>query len=197
MRSWIVLSCVLWSFVATAKVEGGRVDGEPLYGELAWSEAGEARKAWLDPKAIVELDATAEGRKAVLAIDRAATSRNVGKARLWRLSTDGGRVLEKLASTAPRGRFHAVHRDAPSTTGRARALTGELLVTVATAQVPTARKLLASKLLEVVKALPAPPGTFRVRPMARVDPIVLASKLEGAPGIVSATPNWWLEVAPR
>ena len=177
MRAWIVLACVLWATAAWAKVEAGRVDGEPLYGEVTWSDGGDARKAWLDPKAIVELDAGDKGRKAVLAIDPKATSRTIGKARLWRLSVDGARVIEKLAATQPAGRFMAVYRDAPSTTGRARALTGELIVTVTSDQVTTARKLFASRLLTLVKPLPAPPGTFRVKPMAKVDPIALSAKL--------------------
>jgi len=177
---------------AEAKV-GASEPVPPLEAKVTWRDGGEPREAWIDPRAIVEFEASEAGEGAVRAADPGATSRRRGRARLWHLGTPRAReVLAQLSKSMPKGCFARVYRDAPSSSSRARALTGELVVTVAP-DVASPRKLLGERLLVVVRSLPATTHTFLVRPPAPVDPLVLAAKLSGARGIVSAVPDWWLE----
>jgi hypothetical protein len=181
---------------ARAKV-GESVPAPRLEARVTWQDGEERREAWIDPRAIVEFDANEAGERAVKALDSLAVGRWSGRARLWRLGRpEAGEALAKLSKSLSRGRFARVFRDAPSSSSRARALTGELVVTVSP-DVTSPRKLLGERLLVVVRSLPATTHTFLVRPQAPVDPLLLASRLSGSPGVVSAVPNWWLEGAAK
>lgn len=196
MRAVIVAIGVLCAGSAWARVGGGEA-GEALTVKLSWNDGGELRDAWLDPRAILEFEADEAGARAVKSIDPAASGTKSGQARVWRLaSMEGREAIARLSKTMPKGRFVPVYRDAPSVGSRARALTGELVVTVSS-DVANPRKMLGERLLLVVRSLPSSPNSFLVRPPAAVDPIKLASRLTGSRGVVSAVPNWWLEGAAK
>lgn len=196
MRWLAAVALVLSASSAQAK---GKGQGDPLLGSITYVDGAQKRRVWLDPRAIAEFAASDGGAAAVKAVDPAATvAKRAGGVRLWLLSADVSAALEQLAARRPGQRFARVYRDAPSTAGRARALTGNLVVTLAPSVSPAAvRKLLASKRLELRRSLPAPPNTALVQPPKGSDPLALAESLAKTRGVVHATADWWLEVAVR
>ncbi len=187
------------SAAAASKPDNGdkNAGATPLYGELSYRDGAENRRVWLDPKAFLEFDGTPAVAQLMRKLDASAKPRAIGKNRLWLLAgIDAATAREVVLRKLPKARLSPVYRDAPATTGRARALTGELIVTVR-GQGPATAQFLAEHGLVLVRTLPPETHAAVVRPKKATDPLALADGLSKVDGVASATAVWWLESAPR
>ena len=193
----LLLVSRLASAAGKPPVDAKGAGATPLFGDLAYLDGAEARHAWLDPKAFIEFDASQNVARLMLKLDASAKPLAVGKNRLWTLAgLDAATVREVLARKLPKTHVAPVYRDAPSTAGRARAMTGEVLVTMR-GQATATPAFLTEYGLILVRTLPPATHAVVVRPKSETDPLALAGRLAKVDGVASVSAVWWLESAAR
>jgi hypothetical protein len=201
MRSlpFFALLALIFAFGAPTQAaqKEPRPGARPLYGELSYRDGREARRVWLDPAALLEFDGSDATAKLLRSLDASAVPTAYGRHRLWQLKgIDAGTALRAVEAKRPGVRLAPVYRDAPSSAGRARALTGELLLSARLGAAERARLLEKHALLQV-RSLPAPTHALVVRPRGRADPLKLAETISTEPGVRQASAVWWLESKAR
>lgn len=159
-----------------------------------WADARTSREAWLDVQALAEIEPSAEGARALRALDAAATfeaaSPRVG---LWQLSTfEAAQVLARLEAKLP-GHFAPVFHDDNSTASKLRVPAGGVLVWLeATADVARFVERHGLRLkLNLGK------GTLLVASAPGVASLALTAELRADLAVKTVMPNWWLKAHKR
>ncbi|GAB4125367.1 MAG: hypothetical protein Fur0040_07620 [Sideroxydans sp.] len=169
-----------------------------------WYDGQTARTVWLNPQLLAEFGGgTPATAAAVKAADAGAslveeTRPQVRGLRLWRLQSPALPTVRSLTTNAPAGRYSPVFHDSASSQGSMRALPGNIIVTLNPAwDDAQAQQWIAAHQLEVVKKLPFGRHIYVFKTAPGLAALETANALYRSGEVVSATPDWWQEVATR
>ena len=118
--------------------------------------------------------------------------------RLWRLNNNGNATVRSLTVTYPRGTYSPVLHDSSSASGRMRALPGNIIVYFNPLwDAATVNNWIAARKLEVVRKLEIGANVYVIKTAPGLDALDIANSLYLSGEVVSASPNWWEEMATR
>ena len=160
----------------------------------SWNDSRGPREAWLDLRAIAEIDPSFEGAQALHALDVAALEQpGSPRVRLWSLSlSNAAAVLAALEAKLP-GHFAPVFHDEQSAASKLRVPAGGVLVWLT----PTAdvARLIARHRLVVRQRFGN--ATLLVEAAPGAVSLALTSALISDPDVKTAMPNWWFRAHRR
>lgn len=177
--------------------------GMTLSQSYTWYDGQTARTVWLNPQLLAEFGSATTAAPGAVA--KAAGASLVEEARpdvhglrLWRVQSSPAAVARSLAVSAPDARFSPVFHDSANSQGSMRALPGNIIVTLNPAWSETqAQQWIAAHQLEVVKKLPFGRHIYVFKTAPGLAALEMANALYRSGEVVSATPDWWEEVAKR
>lgn len=173
-----------------------------LQQSYTWHDGDKTRTVWLNPRLIAEFDLNQKNRSAVMAAYASAEevpSRH-GSIRIWKLTNTVTvkAAIKTLKSSSANGKYSPILHDSPSSSGRMRALPGNIIVHL---DPSWGQDLIESWLrqnnLEVVRKLNIGPNIFVIKTDPGIAALDTANKLYDAGIVVAAYPDWWKEVGTR
>jgi hypothetical protein len=168
-----------------------------------WYDGQRERQIWLNPGIVAEFHAN-KGNAAQSTVKRvyadAVPISTHGTVRLWRLGSgvDSNTAVRALRSANQLGNFSPVLHDGPTTTGRMRALPGNIIVYLDPAWDGAAVNAWVSKhQLEIIKKLEIGPNIYLIKTGPGLDALNTANALYKSREVVAAFPDWWKQVTTR
>jgi len=167
-----------------------------------WYDGAQKRTIWLNPQLIAEFDSNAGNRSVLKAAYSSAEEVPFkhGSIRIWKLTNivTAKAAIKSLKSSPTNGKYSPVLHDAPSSSGRKRALPGNIIVHLDSSW---GQDLIDGWLnqnnLEVVKKLNIGPNIFVIKTDSGLAALELANRLHDAGEVVAAYPDWWKEVVAK
>ena len=174
----------------------------PLSQSYTWYDGNRAQQVWLNPNLLAEFNPSARGESAVKSVSPGAapltTKRARTRVRLWQLNNNGNATVRSLTVTYPRGAYSPVFHDSSSASGRMRALPGNVIVYLNPLwDAATVNNWIAAHKLEVVRKLEIGVNVYVIKTAPGLDALDIANSLYLSGEVVSASPNWWEEMATR
>lgn len=166
----------------------------------AWHDGEREQAVWLNPALIAEFGVQSENESGVKRAHPAAQAEpgSRGIARVWRVSGDGEQVMRQARAANPAGKYSPVFSDGADSSGRKRALPGGVIVTFkpdwAEARVIA---WAAAQGLTVESKLGIGPNVYVLKTDAGLAALATANRIRQGGEVVSAQPNWWVEVTTR
>lgn len=169
-----------------------------------WYDGQHERQIWLNPGLVAEFHA-GKGNAAKSAVksvypDAVQVPIRHGAVRLWRLGSgvDSDTAVRALSSANQTGNYSPVLHDGPTTTGRMRALPGNVIVYLNPAWDSEAVNAWVSQhQLEIVKKLEIGPNIYIIKTGPGLEALNTANALYKSGEVVAAFPDWWEEVTTR
>lgn len=166
-----------------------------------WYNGSRAKTIWLNPDLIAEFNGNVK-QQANNALANSATPVPGKRAsiRLWRLKQGktSKQQMKQLQNNLPNAKVSPVLHDGPSSSGRKRALPGNIIVHLDpgwnSQQVKT---WLQSNKLEVVKRLNIGPNIYVIKTGPGLEALEKANAIYQSGEVVAAYPDWWQEVVKR
>lgn len=169
-----------------------------------WYDGQQERKIWLDPGLVAEFHVGKgnAARSAVKSVypDAVPVPMRQGAVRLWRLGSgmDSNTAVRALGSANQTGNYSPVLHDGPTTTGRMRALPGNVIVYLNPAWDSEAVNAWVNQhQLEIVKKLEIGPNIYVIKTGPGLEALNTANALYKSGEVVAAFPDWWEEVTTR
>jgi len=179
----------------------GKNASAALSSPYAWYDADGEHTAWLNPALIAEFSTRPASESAVARTHPAALTElaSRGVARIWRLDGEGAeRVLQAARAVDPAGKFSPVFSDGATDDSRKRALPGGVIVTFqSTWTEPQVRAWAAAQGLSVANKLAIGPSVYVLNTAPGFAALETANRIHRSGEVVSAEPNWWVEVSTR
>lgn len=216
-RTWLafVLGAIcatsLQSVAALAAVGNAAVQPAQLQQAYTWHDGKRERTAWLDPQLLAEFitgkklasNSAASAAPSVKAVYAQAAT--VGKAKggvqLWRMSAGvpsdqaAQNLSAKSATGATPAGYSPILRDSSSTSGRMRALPGNIIVYLNPDWDRAAVDAWAlRRQLEIIDKLEIGKNVYVIKTQPGLAALTLANALYQSGEVVAAIPNWWQEV---
>lgn len=193
-----VSACSAPPVKATPASKSGMTLSQPY----TWYDGQTARTVWLNPQLLADFGAATPVASAAV---KAAGATLVEEARpgvrglrLWRVQTSPLAAARNLSVSSPTGRYSPVFHDSASSQGSMRALPGNIIVTLNPAWDETqVQQWIAAHQLEVVKKLPFGRHLYVFKTGPGLASLEAANALYRSGEVVSASPDWWEEVATR
>lgn len=166
----------------------------------AWHDGEREQAAWLNPALVAEFGTQPESESGVKRAYPAASPEpgSRGIARIWRVEGDLGQVMQAARAANPAGKYSPVFSDGADSSGRKRALPGGIIVAFkpdwAEAQVTA---WAAQQGLPVESKLEIGPNVYVLKTDAGLAALDAANRIRRSAEVVSAQPNWWVEVTTR
>jgi hypothetical protein len=203
----------LYSMAALAAVGGAANAVQPpqLQQAYTWHDGKRERTVWLDPQLLAEFktgkklasNSAASAAPSVKAVYAQATT--VGKVKggvqLWRMSAGATsdqaaqNLTAKSATGATPAAYSPILRDSQSTSGRMRALPGNIIVYLNPDWDRAAVDAWAlRKQLEIIDKLKIGKNVYVVKTQPGLAALTLANALYQSGEVVAAIPNWWQEI---
>ena len=167
-----------------------------------WYDGDREQRVWLNPQIVAEFNPGAEGERAMKNANSSArampTKHKQAVIRLWQLDKTADGAIRSLKAKYPAGKYSPVLHDGPTSTGRMRALPGNIIVYLDPQWDETAvSKWLSSHKLEVVKKLEIGPNIYVIKTGPGLEALETANTLYRSGEVKAAFPDWWQEVATR
>ena len=166
----------------------------------AWHDGEREQTAWLNPVLIAEFGAQSESESGVKRAYPAASAEpgSRGIARIWRVESDAQRVLQDARAANPAGKYSPVFSDGANSSGRKRALPGGIIVAFKPDWTETRVIAWAAQQgLPIASKLEIGPNVYVMNTDAGLAALAAANRLRAGGEVVSAQPNWWVEVTTR
>jgi len=174
-----------------------------LQQSYVWYDGQHERQIWLNPSIVAEFHAN-KGNAAQSALKSvykdAVLISTHGTVRLWRLGSgvDSNTAVRALSGASQPGNYSPVLHDGPTTTGRMRALPGNIIVYLNPAWDDAAVNAWVSKhQLEIVKKLEISPNIYLIKTAPGLEALNTANALYKSGEVVAAFPDWWKQVTTR
>lgn len=166
-----------------------------------WYEGGAAQQVWLHPGIMAEFGPSVRGAEAVrkASADAAVLSENMRNVRLWKFtSSNVATAVKALTVSYPNGSFSPVFYENANGGGRMRALPGNVIVSLdAKWNKAAVDTWLAKRNLSAISKLNVGGNVYVIKTGPGLDALNLANTLQQSGEVISATPDWWQEVATR
>ena len=174
-----------------------------LQQSYVWYDGQHERQIWLNPSLVAEFhvgknNAARNAVKSVYA--NAELVATHGAVRLWRLGSGvvSSTAVRALSSVNQTGNYSPVLHDGPTTTGRMRALPGNMIVYLDPAWDSAAVTAWANKhQFEIIKKLEIGPNIYIIKTGPGLEALNTANALYKSGEVVAAFPDWWEEVTTR
>ena len=212
MNQSILKIVFLSIFVLTGLHHGESVAGakNATSGEIrlqqayVWYDGEQERQIWFDPALVAEFNAgsgnTAQSAVKSVYADAVPVPMRHGAVRVWYLGSgvEASAAVSALNSIKPAGNYSPVLRDGPTTTGRMRALPGNIIVYLNPAWDSAAvNTWISQRKLEIVKKLEIGPNIYIIKTGPGLEALNTANALYKSGEVVAAFPDWWEEVTTR
>jgi hypothetical protein len=205
MISLILLAtCALFIGNAIAGSKNAQNKAVKLQQAYLWYDGQHERQIWLNPGLVAEFhasksDVSKSTVKSVYA-DAVKVPKRYGTVRLWRL---GGGVsaetaVRTLAAKNQTGKYSPVLHDGPTTSGRMRALPGNVILYLNPEwDIATVNAWVNQHQLEIVKKMDIGPNIYVIKTGPGLEALNIANSLYKSGEVVAAFPDWWEEVTTR
>ncbi len=203
----VLLSATLFftmSLNLACAAESKRVmsDSTPLTQAYTWYDGDREQQAWLNPQVVAEFNPGLQGESSIMSADAAArnlpTKNRQAAVRIWKLSETAENAIRNLKSINPQGKYSAVLHDGPSSTGRMRALPGNVIVYLDPQWDEAAvSNWLRAHSLEIVKKLEIGLNIYVIKTGPGMEALETANSLYLSGEVKAAFPDWWQEVSTR
>ena len=174
----------------------------PLTQAYVWYDGDREQQVWLNPQIVAEFNPGAEGESAMKSAYAGArvvpTKHKQAAIRLWQLDNSAETAIRSLKASHPQGHYSAVFHDGPASTGRMRALPGNVIVYLNPQWDGAAvNKWMSARKLEIVKKLEIGPNIYVIKTGPGLEALETANTLYRSGEVKAAFPDWWQEVATR
>jgi hypothetical protein len=165
-----------------------------------WHDGEREQTAWLNPALIAEFGAQSESESGVKRANPSASPEpgSRGIARIWRVDGDPEQVMRAARAAKPAGKFSPVFSEGADAGGRKRALPGGIIVAFKP-DWTEARVIAwaAQQGLSIASKLEIGPNVYVLNTDAGLAALTTANRIRQGGEVVSAQPNWWVEVTTR
>jgi hypothetical protein len=190
------------SAVYAAEPKTAMSKATPLTQSYVWYDGDREQRVWLNPQAVAEFDPDPQGESAMKSVHSSArvlpTKHNQDSVRLWQLDSTAATALGSLKTSHPQGNYSVVLHDGPASTGRMRALPGNVIVYLDPQwSQTTVSNWLRTHKLELVKKLEIGPNIYVIKTAPGLEALEIANALYRSGEVKAAYPNWWQEVTTR
>lgn len=197
-----VLTACGFSYDIASAVEPRSASPSPqLVQSYIWHNGDREETVWLNPGLLAEFNSGESSRSAVKAkYPEAIKAVRKGAIQIWELGGDvnSETATRQLKIAAPGGSFSPVFHDSGTPAGRMRALPGGVIVYLNPEWEPGAVDDWVERMgLEIVQRLAIGKNILVVNTGPGIEALETANRLHGTEGVVSASPNWWIEMATR
>ncbi len=167
-----------------------------------WYDGDREQRVWLNPQIVAEFNPGAEGESAMKSANSGAKvlpmKHSQAAVRLWRLNNTVETAMRSLKASHPQGKYSAVLHDGPTSTGRMRALPGNVIVYLDPQWNQAAvNNWLSARKLEIVKRLEIGPNIYVIKTGPGLEALEIANALYRSGEVKAAFPDWWQEVVTR
>lgn len=167
-----------------------------------WYDGDREQRVWLNPQLVAEFNPGAGGentmKKAHSGARVLSPKHNQAAVRLWHLDDMVETTIRSLKVTHPQGNYSAVLHDEPASTGRMRALPGNIIVYLNPQwDVTAVNNWLSARKLEIVKKLEVGPNIYVIKTAPGLEALEIANALYRSGEVKAAFPDWWQEVSAR
>jgi hypothetical protein len=179
----------------------GKEAAAALSTSYIWHDGDGQHTVWLNPALVAEFGALPKSKSAVKRAHPAAVAEpgSRGMARIWRLDGDGAEhVLRQARAVNPAGNYSPVFSDGPADSARKRALPGGVIVYFKPGwNESQISAWTASQGLSIARKLEIGPNIYILRTASSFAALETANRIHQSGDVVSAEPNWWVEVTTR
>lgn len=191
------------AFAGSKNAPGNAIKLQQAY---LWFDGEQERQIWINPDLVAEFHAGAGNSNAAKSTvksvyaDAVQVSKRYGAVRLWRTGSGVGSeaAVRTLAAANQTGKYSPVLHDGPTTTGRMRALPGNIIVYLNPAWDSEAVAAWVNQhQLEIVKKMEIGPNIYVIKTGPGLEALNIANALYKSGEVVAAFPDWWEEVATR
>jgi len=184
-----------------AHAQKSKDEASTLTISYAWHDGEREQLVWLNPALVAEFSTLPENESAVKRAYPAASAEpgSRGIARIWRV--EGGaaeRVLLDARAANTVGKYSPVFSDGAADGARKRALPGGIIVAFKpdwTESRVTAWA--AAQALPIASKLEIGPNIYVLKTDAGLAALATANRIHRSGEVVSAQPDWWVEVTTR
>jgi len=174
----------------------------PLTQTYVWYDGEREQRVWLNPQVIAEFNPGTEGASAMKSAYAGArvvpTKHKQAAVRLWQLDSTAETAIRSLKASHPQGSYSAVLHDAPVSTGRMRALPGNVIVYLDPQWDEAAvNNWLSTRNLEMMKKLEIGSNIYVIKTAPGLEALETANTLYRSGEVKAAFPDWWEEVVTR
>lgn len=174
----------------------------PLTQAYVWYDGDREQQVWLNPQVVAEFNPGAEGESAMKSAVTGArvmpTKHHQAVIRFWQLDNTAEAAIRSLKTSHPQGKYSAVLHDGPASTGRMRALPGNIIVYLDPQWNQTVvNNWLSARKLEIVKKLEIGPNIYVIKTGPGLEALEAANALYRSGEVKAAFPDWWQEVVTR
>lgn len=167
-----------------------------------WYDGDREQQAWLNPQVVAEFNPSPQGESSLKSADADAkimpTKHRQAAVRVWKLRNTAENAIRNLRSIYPQGKYSAVLHDGPSSTGRMRALPGNIIIYLDPQWDETAvSNWLIAHSLEIVKKLEIGANIYVIKTGPGMEALEIANSLYLSGEVKAAFPDWWQEVSTR
>jgi hypothetical protein len=166
-----------------------------------WYDGDGQHTVWLNPALLAEFGALRQRESAVKRAHPAAVAEpgSRGLAHIWRLDGDGAeQVLRQARAANPAGKYSPVFSDGPADGARKRALPGGVIVYFKPDWTESQISAwTASQGLSISSKLGIGPNIYVLKTAPGFASLETANRIHQSGDVVSAEPNWWVEVTTR
>ena len=167
-----------------------------------WYDGDREQQAWLNPQVVAEFNPSPQGESSLKSADADAkimpTKHRQAAVRVWKLRNTAENAIRNLRSIYPQGKYSAVLHDGPSSTGRMRALPGNIIIYLDPQWDETAvSNWLIAHSLEIVKKLEIGSNIYVIKTGPGMEALEIANSLYLSGEVKAAFPDWWQEVSTR
>jgi hypothetical protein len=167
----------------------------------AWHDGERDQTVWLNPALVAEFSALPEDESAVKRAHPAASAEpgSRGSARIWRVDGPAAeRVLREARAANPVGKYSPVFSDGAVDGARKRALPGDIIVNFKPDWTESRINAWASAQgLSIASKLEIGPNIYALKTAPGLVALETANRIHQSGEVVSAQPNWWVEVTTR
>ena len=198
----ILLSAVLSNAASAMEPRMATNKSTSLTQSYVWYDGDREHQVWLNPQMVAEFNPSSEGEKAMQSISStakiASTQHQQAGVRFWRLENTTATATRSISANHPQGKYSVVMHDAPTSTGRMRALPGNIIVYLNPQwDAAAVSNWLKTRKLEIVKKLEIGPNIYVIKTGPGMEALTTANTLYRSGEVKAAFPDWWQEVAPR
>ena len=197
----VMLSAILSNVACAMESKTAINKSIPLTQSYVWYDGDREQQVWLNPQVVAEFNPSPEGESAMQGVSSSArivsTQHKQAGIRLWRLDNTAT-AIHNIATNYPQGKYSAVMHDAPTSTGRMRALPGNIIVYLNPQwDAAAVSNWLKTRKLEIVKKLEIGPNIYVIKTSPGMEALTTANTLYRSGEVKAAFPDWWQEVSPR
>ena len=198
----VLLSAILSNAACAMEPKTTMNTSTPLTQAYVWYDGDREQQVWLNPQVVAEFNPGPAGASAMKSVSSGAsivpTPHKQAGVRLWRLGNTTGTAIGSLRANHPQGKYSAVMHDAPTSTGRMRALPGNIIVYLNPQwDAAAVNTWLSTRKLEIVKKLEIGPNIYLIKTGPGMEALTTANTLYRSGEVKAAFPDWWQEVSPR